>query len=81
MYLVILGLIAVSFVLWRELAKLRARVDQLEGETWSRAFEPAPSAPLPDRPATATMRVPAVVIDHAPPPVWAVEPVDRKSVV
>ena len=71
----ILGLIAVSFVLWRELAKLRARVDQLEGETWSRAFEPAPSAPLPDRPATATMRVPAVVIDQAPPPVWAVEPV------
>ena len=30
-YLVILGLMAVSVVLWREVAKLRARVDDLEG--------------------------------------------------
>lgn len=34
-FLFILGLMATCFVLWREVAKLRARVDQIEGATWS----------------------------------------------
>ncbi len=65
LYLVILGLMAVSFVLWRELAKLRARVDQLEGTAWSSAFVPAEPTPRESRPAT--LRAPAIVVEEAPP--------------
>lgn len=60
LYLVILGLMAVSFVLWRELAKLRARVDDLEGASWSSAFVPVEPVLREDRPTP--LRTPAVVV-------------------
>lgn len=77
LYLVILGLMAVSFVLWRELAKLRARVDQLEGTAWSSVFVPVEPAPREHRPAE--LRAPAIVVEEEPPqaeekPPVAVEP-------
>ena len=73
LYLVILGLMAVSFVLWREVAKLRSRVDDLEGASWSQAFVPATPVRRPDRPVA--MRAPAVVIEQDAPQVDHVEQV------
>ena len=73
LFLVILGLMAVSFVLWREVAKLRTRVDELEGALWSQAFAPA----TPDRPAA--LRTPAVVIEQDAPQVEQVEQFEQAA--
>lgn len=79
MFLLILGLMVVSFVLWREVAKLRTRVDQLEGTSWSSAFAPAEPAPPEDRPAA--LRAPAIAVAETPPQVEEEAPVAVEPLV
>lgn len=79
MFLFILGLMATCFVLWREVAKLRARVDRLEGATWSSALVPAEPFPREDR--AAALRAPAVVVEEARPREEELAPVAVEPVV
>lgn len=79
-FLFILGLMAVSFVLWREVAKLRARVDLLEGNAPVFRYEVDPSDFEQPRPAqTERVRAPAIVVEEPAP--LPVEPEPRPEPV
>ena len=72
-FLLILGLMAVSFILWRDVARLRARVDQLEDAAWSQSVVPTEFSTTEKRPAA--MRSPAITIGGTTPPIDEAPPI------
>ena len=72
-FLLLVGLIVMCVILWRDVVRLRSRVDELESAAWPRPLSSV--APTASETHPVPLRAPAVVIGEIPPQVAANEPV------